>query len=47
MFHTYSDLYINGDLEFIVMLMRGFLKSYDTISIQNINTGLYWMQKCM
>jgi hypothetical protein len=45
--HTYSDLYINGDLEFIVMIMRGFLKSYDSISISNIYKGLYWMKECM
>ena len=43
--HTYNDKYINGDLEFIVMLMRGLLKNYESISLDNIRTGLKYMNR--
>ena len=29
------------------MLMRGLLKSYDTISLENINKSLSYMKKCI
>ena len=30
--HTYADLYLNTDLEFLVMLLKGLVKNYETIS---------------
>lgn len=43
--HTYSDKFFNGDLEFLVMLLRGFLQNYETISIDNIRKALTYMHK--
>ena len=45
--HESDFMYTNGDLEFVVMLMRGLLKNYETIHTNHIRKGLYYLHKCI
>lgn len=45
--HTFDEIYFNGDLEFVVFMMRGFLKNYEAVSIDNIRKALTYMKKCI
>lgn len=45
--HTYPDKYTNGDLEYLVMYMKGMIKNFETITIDHIKTGLTYMKSCI
>lgn len=40
-------MYMPGDLEYVVMVMRGLLNSYETITMSSLNQALTHMYNCI
>ena len=45
--HTISDHYTSGDLEYLVMVMKGLTSSFETVKLDNIKLGLTYIKKCI
>ena len=45
--NTYLDKYLAGDLEYLVMLLRGFLRSFETLSLYSLDVVLSHMHDCL
>ncbi|CDW83340.1 proprotein convertase subtilisin kexin type partial [Stylonychia lemnae] len=45
--HTYQDMYRAGDLEYVVMLLKGLLKNYETADLDDVLRMLQHMRNCI
>lgn len=41
--YTYTDKYLNTDLEFVVMLMKGLVQNYETVTPDQVLKGLNYI----
>ena len=45
--HTYADKYLNTDLEFVVMLLKGFMNNFETVTVEQVKKALQYMKLCI